>query len=198
MIRRACDSGNRPMKRSALYSLHRRAGATFAEYSGWELPAFFVSPELEAVQLRRSAGLADISHSAKFDLRSHPGLEAWHLGAKHYLIVGEPMLAPPTGAIDLTSVYATLRLVGPESRNVLGKLTSLNLSEKALPNLNCAQASLAHVPGIFLRQDIGSIPAFHLLITRDYAESIWEAILDAGHQFHLCPCGLETFRWLQN
>jgi glycine cleavage system aminomethyltransferase T len=186
------------MKRSALYSLHRRAGATFAEYSGWELPAFFVSPELEAVQIRMSAGLADISHSVKFNLRSHSGHEAWRLAAKHYLVVGDGLLVAPTGAIDVTSVYANLRLVGPESRNVLSKLTSLNLNENALPNLNCAQANLADVPGIFLRQDIGSIPAFHLLITRDYAESIWEAILDAGHQFHLYPCGLEAFGSLQN
>ena len=186
------------MKRTALHSLHRRAGATFAEYSGWELPAFFVSPELEAAQIRRSAGLVDISHTAKFDLRSRSGHEAWRLGAKHYLIVGESLLVSPTGAIDVTSVYAALHLAGPESRHVLGKLTSLNLNEKALPNLNCAQASLAHVPGIFLRQDIGSIPAFYLLVTRDYAESIWEAILDAGHEFHLWPSGLEAFRSLQN
>jgi glycine cleavage system aminomethyltransferase T len=198
MIRRACGFGNEPMKRSALYSLHRRAGATFGKYSGWALPAFFVSPEQEAAQMRKSAGLTDISHSAKFDAQSHYGHESWRLGAKHFLIVGEPLLVPPARAIDVTSVYATLRLFGPKSRLVLGKLTSLNLNEKALPNLTCAQASLAHVPGIFFREDIDSIPAFHLLITRDYAESIWEAILEAGHQFHLCPSGLEAFRCLQS
>lgn len=184
------------MKRSALHSLHRRAGASFAQYSGWELPAFFVSPEQEAVQIRRTAGLADVSLCRKFDLRSKPDQQSWRLGAKHYLVVDELSGIPP-GSVDVTSVYAALRLAGPKTRDVLGKLTSLNLRDAALPNLGCAQASLAHVPGIFLREDVGPIPAFYLLITRDYAESVWEAILHAGHEFDLCPTGLEALQSLQ-
>jgi len=190
------------MKRSALYSLHRRAGASFAEYSGWELPAFFTSPERDAALVRESAGLADASHSPKFDLQSETVLESgprrksWRLGRNHYLVVGKQG-DPPPGGIDVTSVYAALRLVGPKSREVLSKLTSLNSSDAGLPNLGCAQASLAHVPAIFLRQEIGEMPGFYLLITRDYAESVWEAILQAGHEFHLAPIGMEALLSLQ-
>ena len=184
------------MKRSALYSLHLRAGATFAEYSGWELPAFFVSAEQEAAQIRKSVGLTDVSHSLKFDLRSKPEQPSWLLGANHYLAVGESSGIPSAERIDVTSVYAALRLAGPRTGDVLSKLTSLNLADASLRNLSCAQASLAHVPGIFLREDIGSIPAFHLLVTRDYAESVWEAILHAGHEFHICPSGLDALQSL--
>jgi len=184
------------MKRSALYSLHLRAGANFAEYSGWELPAFFVSAEQEAAQIRKSVGLTDVSHSLKFDLRSKPEQPSWLLGANHYLAVGESSGIPSAERIDVTSVYAALRLAGPRTGDVLSKLTSLNLADTSLPNLGCAQASLAHAPGIFLREDIGPIPAFHLLVTRDYAESVWEAILHAGHEFHICPSGLDALRSL--
>jgi len=184
------------MKRSALYSLHLRAGAYFAEYSGWELPAFFVSAEQEAAQIRKSVGLTDVSHSLKFDLRSKPEQPSWLLGANHYLAVGESSGIPSAERIDVTSVYAALRLAGPRTGDVLSKLTSLNLADTSLPNLSCAQASLAHAPGIFLREDIGPIPAFHLLVTRDYAESVWEAILHAGHEFHICPSGLDALRSL--
>ena len=184
------------MKRSALYSLHLRAGANFAEYSGWELPAFFASREQEAARIRKTVGLADVSHSLKIDSRSKPQQPSWRLGANHYLTVGESTGTPPADGIDVTSVYAALRLAGPRTKDVLNKLTSLNLADASLPNLSCAQASLAHVPGIFLREDIGPIPGFHLLVTRDCAESVWEAILHAGHEFHICPSGLDALRLL--
>ena len=186
------------MKRSALFDLHRRAGATFVEHQGWELPAFFVSPEQERSQVRASVGLADLSHVAKFDLKTEPEERWWNLGADHYLVIGEPPLDVPTGATDVTSVYTSFRLAGPRSKDVLSKLTSLNLADVALPNLSCAQASLAHVHTIVLREDAGSIPAFHLLVSREYGESVWEAIVHAGDEFHLCPFGLETVRLLRD
>ncbi len=184
------------MKLSALHSVHSNSGATFGEYSGWELPAYFVSPEQEAAQIRRSVGLADLSHLRKFDLRSKPEQKSWRLAPKHFLVLDETSNSIPPDSIDVSSVYAALRLVGPNSREVLTKLSSLNVSSPALPNLGCAQASLAHVPGIFLREDIGAVLAFYLLITREYAESVWKAILHAGHEFGLCPSGLEALHSL--
>jgi glycine cleavage system aminomethyltransferase T len=186
------------MKRSALHSEHSHAGATFGDYSGWELPAYFVSAQREAEQIRKSVGLADLSYLAKFDSRAKPEQASWRLGARHYLTLGEIRTPVTTGAIDVTSVYALLRLAGPRTREVLRKLSSLNVSDTALPNLACAQAGLAHIPGIFLREDIGAIPAFHLLITRDYAVSAWNAILHAGHEFGLSPSGLEAIHSLAN
>ena len=183
------------MKRSALYYSHHRQGATFAEYSGWELPAFFVVKEQEVSQIRQSVGIADTSHFFKFDLKSKTNAASWRLGAGHFLDLSETRSAIDAG-IDVTSVYTSLRLVGPRSAEVLGKLTSLNVN--SLANMSCAQASLAHVPAIFLHEDIGRLPAFHLLVTRDYAESMWDAILHAGHEFHVCPYGLETLRLLSS
>ncbi|HXN22790.1 MAG TPA: hypothetical protein VOA41_08620 [Candidatus Dormibacteraeota bacterium] len=180
------------MKRSALFHLHQRAGATFVEYHGWELPAFFASPQQERSQVRESVGLADLSHLAKFDLKVKPEGHCWSLGADHYLVITEPRLDPPPGATDVTSVYTSFRLAGPRTRDVLNKLTSLNVADAALPNRSCAQSSLAHVHTIVLREDMGSIPAFHLLVSREYGESVWEAIVHAGNEFHLCPLGLEA------
>jgi glycine cleavage system aminomethyltransferase T len=186
------------MKRSALFYLHRRAGARFVEHCGWELPASFASAEQEAAQICKSCGIADLSHYLKFDLKTQPAQPWWRLGAKHYLVIGESFLDPPSRATDVTSVYANLRLIGPRSKDVLCKLTSLNLSDAALPDLACAQANVAHVHGIVLRKDIRSIPAFHLLVDREYGESVWQAIVHAGYEFHLCPFGLEALQSLEN
>jgi sarcosine oxidase gamma subunit len=74
----------------------------------------------------------------------------------------------------------------------LCKLTSLNLAEKALPNPSCAQTSLVHTQAIVLRDDLRSLLAFHLLVSREYAQSVWEALLHAGLEFSLAPFGLEA------
>lgn len=186
------------MKRSALFHLHERAGARFADRHGWEIPFSFTSPDAEASQVREHAGLADLSYRQKFDTRKQPPQPFWNLGKNHYLVVGEPPLAQPAGSTDVTGVYANLFLAGPRSKAVLGKLTSLNILEDKFPDLSCGQANLAHAQAIVLREDFGAVPAFHILVSREYAESVWEAILHAGHEFHLQPFGLEALRLLLN
>jgi len=186
------------MKRSSLFYLHRRAGAQFAERHGWEMPLSFTSPESEELQVRERVGLTDLSWRAKFDSKTEPPRPFWLLGKNHYLVVGEPPLDPLSGATDVTSVYADLFLAGPWSKAVLGKLTSLNVSDARLPNLSCAQANLAHVHTIVLHEDIGLVPGFHLLVSREYGESVWEAIVHAGHEFHLQAFGLGALERLRN
>jgi glycine cleavage system aminomethyltransferase T len=178
------------MKRSALFHLCRRDGASFMEHHGWTLPAFFQSPEAEAQGALARVGIADISYRAKFEGRTRPERYGWLLGANHYLTIGEPPLDPPSGATDVSSVYANLLLAGPRGEEVLAKLTSLRLS--GLPNGACAQASVAHAHAMVLREDLPQTPAYHILISREYAESVWESILHAGHEYHLQPFGLQA------
>src|SRR5436190_2030999 len=113
------------MKSSALFRLHQRAGAQFCERQGWNMPATFTSPELEERHVRQHCGLSDLSYRAKFDSQIQPAKLGWRLAEKHYLMIGDAPIDPPRGAIDVTSVYANLFLVGPQSQAVLEKLTSL-------------------------------------------------------------------------
>jgi len=173
--------------------------------------------------VRESVGLADVSWMAKFDLKGYglttaPALGAdafwWVLGRNHGLITYEPPVVEKvmqeiqplqtTGAdlsvpllvylTEVTSVYAQLLLAGPHSRQVLHKLTSLNLSENSMGNLTCAQAGVAHVHAMVLRKDLTGMPAVQLLVSREYGESVWESVLHAGHEFHITPFGLEALR----
>ena len=73
-------------------------------------------------------------------------------------------------------------------------LTSLNVA--ALRNLDCGQAAVAHVHAIVLREDFARLPAFHILVSREYGESVWEAILHSGHEFQAVPCGFEALAQL--
>ncbi|MGO8791782.1 MAG: hypothetical protein ACLQVL_30950 [Terriglobia bacterium] len=205
--------------------MHRESGATMAEHHGWNVPSFFTAATDEATRTRESVGLADVSWVAKFDLQgrgltSPPGVVAdafsWELGRLHYLLTCEPpadgvrerlqqilksgadqSLPPPLYVTEVTSVYAHLLLAGPRSRDVLSKLTSLNVSRVLRENLTCAQTTVAHVHAIILRKDLSSIPAYHLLVSREYGESVWESVLHAGHEFHIAPFGLEAQQLVQ-
>jgi len=187
------------MKRSALFHHQEHLGATFVEYHGWQLADAF--PTLESAEVagvRNRVGLADISHRCKFETTAQPAQHWWRLRAGRYLMIGEPPLTPPPDATDVTSVYSNLLLAGPRSKDVLGKLSSLNTAEECLPNLSCAQTNVAHVHTIVLREDMGQLTAFYLLMTRDYAESVWDSVVHAGREFQLCPFGLKALQSLRS
>jgi glycine cleavage system aminomethyltransferase T len=184
-------------KRSALFHLHARAGASFLDHLGWEIPASFSPPEAEAVAVRNGAGLADLSYRAKFDSTTQPQHLWWRLGSRRYLTIGDPPFEPPLNATDVTSVFANLILAGPQARDVLSKLTSLRMSEDCLPDLSCGQAAVAHTHAIVLREDLRRLPAYHILISREYSESVWEAIMHAGREFHVRPFGLKALELLR-
>jgi len=195
------------------------------EHHGWQVPASFTSPDEEAARVRESAGLADVSWMLKFDLKGQglttppaigPEAAWWVVGRLHGLLTCEPSVgnavrnglqqiqSAQTGSgaplafyvTEVSSVYAHLLLAGPCSRDVLGKLTSLNLSESSSGDWSCAQVSVAHVHATILRADLKGIPSFQLLVSREYGEYVWAAVLHAGHEFHIAPFGLQALETL--
>ena len=98
---------------------------------------------------------------------------------------------------DVTSVYAALLLAGPHSRAVLQRLTALDVSDPALPDLACARTGLAHVHATILRQDLGPVPAYWLLVGWEYGAYVWDAVLHAGESFGIAPIGLEALNRLR-
>jgi heterotetrameric sarcosine oxidase gamma subunit len=182
-----------------------------AEYHGWRTAAVFTSEEEEAMLVRQGAGLSDVSWMTKLDLKG-PGVNAlpalgegarsWTLGPSHILVTCDPesrSISSSSGlwVTDVTSVFAQFLLAGPASREVLRKLTSLNVSENTLPDPGCGQASLAHVHAIILRRDLGPLPAFHLLVSREYGESVWDALLHAGQEYRITQFGLKALEILE-
>lgn len=185
------------LRRTALFHVHTRAGAVFAHCHGWEIPEKFTTPGEEALRARSSAMLADISHRWKFDTVTPASSCSWRLSPRRYLTIARHPMTPPEGSVDVTSVYTNLLLAGPNSRRVLGLLTSLNVNKEALPNLSATGAKVAHIPAFLLREDIGALPAFQILIPREYSEDAWESILHAGAAWGICPAGLAALSVLE-
>jgi heterotetrameric sarcosine oxidase gamma subunit len=203
-------------KQTTLFSTHRQMGARMTDRAGWQTASSFTSARQEVARVSACAGLADVSWMTKVDLKgagvhSLAALDersrSWAVGPTHLLVTCDPearesVLAQASSAdavsvTEVTSVFAQLVLAGPRARDILRKLTSLNVSEAALPDLGCGQTNLAHVRGsIVLRQDLGRAPAFHILVGRDYGEDVWDSLLHAGHEFDLAPFGIEAFETL--
>jgi glycine cleavage system aminomethyltransferase T len=169
-------------RQSPLHHCHFAAHAQLKSFSGWQLPAWYSEPSSELEQVRAFAGISDASYLAKLDLRG-PAVEfpsparLWKLTPAHALVTSPQTIdfLPSSFTTDVTSVYSAILLAGPKSRDVLHKLTTLNVSDVAMPESSARQTRLAHVNATILRGE-----DFLILNTRDVAEHVWEALLHAG------------------
>ena len=98
--------------------------------------------------------------------------------------------------MDRTSGLAWFLLSGPQARSVLRKLTSLDLRDKVLANLGCAVGPMAAVSVLLLRRDFRDLPAFHILVSREYADYLWDVLVEAGREFQIKPFGREAAQLL--
>ena len=94
--------------------------------------------------------------------------------------------------LDHTSGLAGVRLTGPESDQLLSKLTELDTSPEAFPNLSCAQTRCAEIHGTLIRTDLGPLPSYDLFFPREFGEYMWDAIFEAGEEFGVAAVGFEA------
>jgi glycine cleavage system aminomethyltransferase T len=181
-------------RQSPLHQCHLEAHAQLQTFSGWQLPARYANAVGELAQVRASVGISDVSYLSKLDLRG-PAAEfpaparVWKLTPAHALVTSPRPIAfsASSSVTDVTSVYSTILLAGPKSREVLQKLTTLNVSDGAMPEGAARQTRLAHVNATILRSE-----GFLILNTRDVAEYVWQTLLHVGAH----PFGMVAQRWM--
>ena len=101
-----------------------------------------------------------------------------------------------THPVNVTSVLASIRLVGPNAPAVLAGVSELDLSPACFPDLSCVQTMVAEIHGTIIRRDIGNLLSYDLHFSRDYGDHMWESLMDAGERHGLTPFGLEALRAL--
>ena len=127
-------------RQSALHHCHLEANAQLQSFSGWQLPAWYTDPSSELELVRASVGICDVSHLSKFDLRGkaaevRPPARLWKLTPAHALVTSPLPIAfaDSSSVTDVMSIYSAILLAGPKSREVLQKLTTLNVRDEAMP-----------------------------------------------------------------
>jgi heterotetrameric sarcosine oxidase gamma subunit len=97
---------------------------------------------------------------------------------------------------DMTSAFAAFRLSGPESTEILKRICPINLDNRSFVSGQCAQASLARVGAVLVRDDVGNLPNYLILVSRDYGEYCWESIVHVGQKYGLRCYGVSAARRL--
>jgi sarcosine oxidase subunit alpha len=98
---------------------------------------------------------------------------------------------------NVTSTYAALNLAGPRAREVLARLTPLDVSASALPYLAVAEGQVAGIPTLLLRIGFVGELGYEMHFPADYGEAMWDALMDAGAEFGIRPFGVEAQRILR-
>jgi heterotetrameric sarcosine oxidase gamma subunit len=104
---------------------------------------------------------------------------------------------PCLHVVDRTSGYGRLVLSGPKGRPVLGKVTPLDLREKTFPDLSCTWSPMSGVRVLLLRRDRGRWPGYEVMVSREYAEYLWDTLIKAGKEHGIRVMGFEAIRLLE-
>jgi sarcosine oxidase subunit alpha len=96
---------------------------------------------------------------------------------------------------NVTGDFAALNLAGPRAREILQKLTSLDVS--AFKYMSCAEAEVVGVPARLLRIGFVGETGWEIHYPACYGEYLWETLLEAGRDFGIAPFGVEAQRILR-
>src|SRR5262249_54685410 len=98
---------------------------------------------------------------------------------------------------ELTGTLAAVNVAGPRARDLLGRLTELDLSGETFTYLDARRTPVAEVPCLLLRIGFVGELGYEIHFPSPYGEHVWDAILEAGSDLGCRPFGLEPQRVLR-
>ncbi len=198
---RALPAGaHEPVARSPIEPCLRRAGARFELRGGWSVATGFGDPEAEARAARSSVAVSDRSALGKLEATEpmEPGTAVHAEGAWWCPLTRERTLVLcPTdatagvrerlaGVVDLTSGLAAVGVEGPLARDLLARLTALDLRPGSAPVGAFRPGSVARVPAMLLHE---AEDRFLVLFGSAHAQYVWEVACDAAEPLGGTPVG---------
>ena len=98
---------------------------------------------------------------------------------------------------NVTGGRSSINVAGPKAREVLSKLTDIDLSTQAFKYMACRQGEVAGAPAILLRIGFVGEMGWEVHVPADYGEHVWKSVLEAGRPYGIRPFGVETQRVLR-
>lgn len=87
-----------------------------------------------------------------------------------------------------------LRLTGEHAPAMFAKICGVDLRPQSFPQHAIAQTSVARLNCIVIRDDVGGIPAYHILTDSASAGYFWICLIDAMEEFGGQPAGYAALR----
>lgn len=97
--------------------------------------------------------------------------------------------AQRVGVLDVTTTFAALTIAGPRAREVLARLSAIDLRPQKTPVGGLRPGSVARQPAIVICE---SADRYLLMFGWATGEYVWSVISDAGHHLGGCPIGLDA------
>jgi len=99
--------------------------------------------------------------------------------------------------VNVTGAVAAVNVAGPNSRELMTRLTDLDVSNEAFSYLDAKHARVAGVPSLILRIGFVGELGYEIHFPSPYGEHLWDAILEQGAGLGVRPFGLEPQRILR-
>ncbi|HEX2045674.1 MAG TPA: glycine cleavage T C-terminal barrel domain-containing protein, partial [Gaiellaceae bacterium] len=98
---------------------------------------------------------------------------------------------------NVTGALAALNVAGPKARELMARLTDLDVSNEAFAYLDAREAHVAGVPGLILRIGFVGELGYEIHFPSPYGEHLWDTVLERGADLGVRPFGLEPQRILR-
>ena len=98
---------------------------------------------------------------------------------------------------NVTGDFAAVNLAGPKARDVLSKLTEIDISSEAFKYMRFEQGEVAGIPSRLLRIGFVGETGWEIHVPSSYGEYLWDTLMEAGEEFGILPFGVETQRILR-
>ena len=99
--------------------------------------------------------------------------------------------------VNVTGAVAAVNVAGPNARELMTRLTDLDVSNEAFTYLDAKHAHVAGVPALILRIGFVGELGYEVHFPSPYGEHLWDAILERGADLGVRPFGLEPQRILR-
>jgi sarcosine oxidase subunit alpha len=99
--------------------------------------------------------------------------------------------------VNVTGSLAAVNVAGPRARELMTRLTDLDMSNDAFAYLDAKRAPVAGVNSLLLRIGFVGELGYELHFASPYGEYLWDTILERGADLDARPFGLEPQRVLR-
>jgi heterotetrameric sarcosine oxidase gamma subunit len=90
---------------------------------------------------------------------------------------------------DVTNAFATLAVMGPQSRELLSRVTAADLSNEGFPFFTSREIQVGHAPALAIRASFVGELGWELYIPSEFAVHVYDAIIDVGGDLGLRLAG---------
>ena len=99
--------------------------------------------------------------------------------------------------VNVTGTLAAVNVAGPRARDLMSRLTNMDVSNDAISYLDAARGQVLGVPALLLRIGFVGELGYEIHFPSPFGEHVWDAILDRGADLDIAPFGLEPQRILR-